>query len=405
MFKRWNMILIILTYSLVIFGTFLTRSGVLSSVHAFAQSAIGPLFFTFIGVTFIVSLGLLLHRWNSLRSEGQMNSVFSRESLFLINNLLFMGILLVCFWGVIYPLVRELFTGEKVTVSAPYYESAAGPLFAALLLLMGIAPLSAWSASTYRSLGRAVWKPALVSLAAPVIALILGVRNAWAIVAIWLVGFVIAVTIYDYAKAVISRTRRTGENIPMAFWRLGGKNRRRYGGYIIHLGIVLMAFGIIGIEMFQQQTQATLKIGQNLQLAGYTVTFDDLKEYMLSDAQLVGQAEMSVERNGRPLGTIQPRVDFFFDAQQTMTIPGIRSTLEDDLYVILVDWEAISTAGATFKVYHNPLVNWMWIGAGVLIIGMLVAAWPTREDETIAERTAIRSSNPRTTEEVLQAQL
>jgi len=135
------------------------------------------------------------------------------------------------------------------------------------------------------------------------------------------------------------------------------------------------------------------------------VTFDDLKEYMLSDAQLVGQAEMSVERNGRPLGTIQPRVDFFFDAQQTMTIPGIRSTLEDDLYVILVDWEAISTAGATFKVYHNPLVNWMWIGAGVLIIGMLVAAWPTREDETIAERTAIRSSNPRTTEEVLQAQL
>ncbi len=126
---------------------------------------------------------------------------------------------------------------------------------------------------------------------------------------------------------------------------------------------------------------------------------------MLSDAQLVGQAEMSVERNGRPLGTIQPRVDFFFDAQQTMTIPGIRSTLEDDLYVILVDWEAISTAGATFKVYHNPLVNWMWIGAGVLIIGMLVAAWPTREDETIAERTAIRSSNPRTTEEVLQAQL
>jgi len=191
----------------------------------------------------------------------------------------------------------------------------------------------------------------------------------------------------------------------MAFWRLGGKNRRRYGGYIIHLGIVLMAFGIIGIEMFQQQTQATLKIGQNLQLAGYTVTFDDLKEYMLSDAQLVGQAEMSVERNGRPLGTIQPRVDFFFDAQQTMTIPGIRSTLEDDLYVILVDWEAISTAGATFKVYHNPLVNWMWIGAGVLIIGMLVAAWPTREDETIAERTAIRSSNPRTTEEVLQAEL
>jgi cytochrome c-type biogenesis protein CcmF len=158
-----------------------------------------------------------------------MNSVFSRESLFLINNLLFMGILLVCFWGVIYPLVRELFTGEKVTVSAPYYESAAGPLFAALLLLMGIAPLSAWSASTYRSLGRAVWKPALVSLAAPVIALILGVRNAWAIVAIWLVGFVIAVTIYDYAKAVISVP---GEPVRIFPWHSGVWVGKTAGGTV-----------------------------------------------------------------------------------------------------------------------------------------------------------------------------
>ena len=153
MLKHWNMVLIILTYCLVIFGTFLTRSGVLSSVHAFAQSAIGPLFFGFIFITFIVSLGLLLWRWDSLKSEAHMTSMLSREALFLLNNLLFMGILVVCFWGVIFPLISELFTGQKVTVGPPFYERATAPLFAGLLLLMGIAPLSAWRHSTAKTLG------------------------------------------------------------------------------------------------------------------------------------------------------------------------------------------------------------------------------------------------------------
>src|SRR5689334_6668140 len=159
--KHWNMILIILTYSLVIFGTFLTRSGVLSSVHAFAQSAIGPLFFVFIGVTFATSIWLLIRRWPELSSETEMKSMLSREALFLLNNLLFMSILVVCFWGVIFPLVSELFTGQKVTVGPPYYERATAPLFSTLLLLAGVAPFSAWGRSTLETLGRAIWKSAL----------------------------------------------------------------------------------------------------------------------------------------------------------------------------------------------------------------------------------------------------
>ena len=158
MLKRWNMVLIILTYSLVIFGTFLTRSGVLSSVHAFAQSAIGPLFFGFIGLTFIVSMILLQQRWNELRSEAQMTSMLSREALFLLNNLLFMGILVVCFWGVIFPIISELVTGQKITVGPPFYERATAPLFAGLVLLMGVAPLSAWRHTTAKTLGRGMWK-------------------------------------------------------------------------------------------------------------------------------------------------------------------------------------------------------------------------------------------------------
>ena len=164
MLKHWNMVLIILTYSLVIFGTFLTRSGVLSSVHAFAQSAIGPLFFAFIGITFIISLTFMLRRWDEFKSESQLTSMLSREALFLLNNLLFMGILVVCFWGVIFPLISELATGQKVTVGPPFYERATAPLFAGLLLLMGIAPLAAWRHSTAKTLGKAMWKPAFFSL-------------------------------------------------------------------------------------------------------------------------------------------------------------------------------------------------------------------------------------------------
>src|SRR5574339_376162 len=169
MLKPWNLLLIILTYVLVIFGTFLTRSGVLSSVHSFAQSAIGPLFFAFIGFTLVTSVALIIYRWSSLRSETQMTSMLSREALFLLNNLLFMSILVVCFWGVIFPLISELFTGQKVTVGPPFYERATAPLFASLLFLMAIAPLSAWGHSTIQTLGRALWKSAIAASVVTVI--------------------------------------------------------------------------------------------------------------------------------------------------------------------------------------------------------------------------------------------
>jgi cytochrome c-type biogenesis protein CcmF len=390
LFKRWNMVLIILTYSLVIFGTFLTRSGVLSSVHAFAQSAIGPMFFAFIVISFVITLGLLLWRWNDLDSEGEMHSMLSREALFLVNNLLFMGILAVCFWGVIFPLISELFTGQKVTVGPPFYERATGPLFGGLLLLMGIAPLSAWGHSTVKTLGRALWKPALVSLVVLVITLLLGVRNWAALVGFWLVAFAASITLYDYIRAVLARSRRAGENLAVALWRLAGRNRRRYGGYIIHLGVVLMAMGIIGIELFQTETQGTIAPGESMTLAGYTVTYRSLAEFDTPDGRNVARAVIDVNRDGRKIGELYPRRDYYYAQQQPMTIPGVRSTWEDDLYVLLVDWQPISVNSATFKVYHNPLVNWVWFGGFVFILGTMVAAWPDRDPEPVRERSKVR---------------
>ena len=391
MLKHWNMVLIILTYDLVIFGTFLTRSGVLSSVHAFAQSAIGPLFFFFIGLTFIVSLSLLLYRWNDLKSESQLTSVFSREALFLLNNLLFIGILVVCFWGVIFPLISELVTGQKVTVGPPFYERATGPLFAGLLLLMGIAPLAAWRHSTAKTLGRAMWKPVIASLVVVVLVLVAGIRQPAALLAFWLCAFVISVTVYEFWRGALARHRKSDESLPLALWRLIGRNRRRYGGYVIHLGVVLMAIGIIGIEVFQTETQGTISQGESISIGQYELTYDSLANFDTEDGRNVARAVVTVYKNGEAVGELYPRRDFYYESQQPMTIPGVRSTWEDDFYVLLVDWQPVSTIGATFKIYHNPLVNWLWLGGLVFILGTLIAAWPDKDPDVSKVRANSKS--------------
>jgi len=388
MLKQWNMLLIILTYDLVIFGTFLTRSGVLSSVHAFAQSAIGPMFFTFIGLTFVVSVGLLLHRWVELRSKSPMTSMLSREALFLLNNLLFMGVLIVCFWGVIFPLISELFTGQKVTVGPPFYERATAPLFGALMALMALAPLSAWGHSTIKTLGRAVWKPGLVALLTPIGLLWGGVRNVVAIIGFTLVALVILVTLYELWRGTLARSRKLNENFFVSLWTLFGRNRRRYGGYIIHISMVLMAVGILGMEVFQTQTQGTIPQGGSLTLDNYKITFDSVAQFDTAGNRNVTRAVVSIYQDGKFVQQVYPRRDYFYDSQQPMTIPGLRSTMLDDLYIILVDWQSISSVGATFKVYHNPLVNWLWTGAGIFILGILVAAWPEKDPD------GLRASNP-----------
>jgi cytochrome c-type biogenesis protein CcmF len=345
------------------------------------------LFFVFIALTFSASLYLLLRHWDELKTDAHMSSMFSREALFLLNNLLFIGILVVCFWGVIYPLISELATGQKVTVGPPYYERATGPLFAGLLLLMGVAPLSAWGHASLKTMRRNIIAPFLFSLLGIVLPLISGIRNPWAILGFWLSALAAAIIFYEFFRGAKARSRRSGDNFLVELWRLAGRNRRRYGGYIIHLGVVLMAIGIIGIEIFQTETQGTIASGEALTLGDYNVRYESLADFNTDDGRNVARAVVSVEKNGQHIGQLYPRRDFYFEAQQPMTIPGVRSTWEDDLYVILVDWMPISSQGATFKVYNNPLVNWLWLGGFVFIIGTMVAAWPDKDPERSPKRT------------------
>jgi len=381
MLKKWNMVLIILTYALVIFGTFLTRSGVLSSVHAFAQSAIGPLFFGFIGITFTISMSLLFWRWDSLASETQMDSLLSREAAFLLNNLLFLGIAFATLWGTIYPLISELVTGQKITVGPPYYNRVNGPLLAILVLLMGIAPLIAWRKASFKSLGKLMWIPAALTIPTLILFYFLGAAHPVALGAYAITAFVGYTTLSEFARGMVARMR-LGENPLIALINLSARNRRRYGGYTIHLGVVVMAFGVIGSNLFQTETQATLAQGETLSIGGFTLRFDSVALFPTNDNREVTRATVTVfDSSGRLIAELHPRRDFFLDSGQPMTIPGVRSTFGEDFYVILVDWQPIGSTGATFKVYVNPLINLVWTGGLIFILGTLVATWPDADEE------------------------
>jgi cytochrome c-type biogenesis protein CcmF len=297
-----------------------------------------------------------------------------------------MSILVVCFWGVIFPLLSELVTGQKVTVGPPFYERATAPLWLGLLILMGIAPLSVYGRGSWKRIGADMWKPLLASIVIPAFLAWQGMDNPFALIGYWMAAFVGFVTLYEFWRGAWARHRTFSESLPTALWRLAGRSRRRYGGYIIHLGVVLMAFGIIGIELFQSETQATLAQGEQITLNRYVMTFDALSQFDTADGRNVARAAVSVYKDGQLVDEIYPRKDFYYASQQPMTIPGVRSSLQDDFYVLLVGWEPIGQGGATFKVYHNPLVNFVWLGGLVFILGTLVAAWPDHSRKPVSVR-------------------
>ncbi len=369
LFKRWNMILILLTFSMVMYGTFLTRSGVFSSVHAFAQSAIGPAFFVFIGLMLMISMALVFLRWGLLTSEGGLYSVFSRESLFLFNTVIFFGLFCVVFLGVNFPLLSELFTGQKMTVGPVWYEQTTGPLFAVLLFLMAIAPLSSWGYSTWKTMLNAIRVPFFFSLLITGYIYFIGFRYWAAILGYWLVSLCLLILFFDFITAYYSRQKYHQESVGRSLWHLVRVNRRRYGGILIHISVALMSIGILGIELNQTETQANLTIGESINLGTYSVQLRSITEFDLEDGRNIARAEMRVSENKKTIAMLYPRRDYYYTSQQAITIPGIYSSLNDDLYVVLVDWEPINSNQATFRVYRNLFINWLWIGGIGLLLG------------------------------------
>ncbi len=382
MMKKWNMALIILTYSLSLFGTFITRTGVISSVHAFSKTALGPAFFAFIGITFIGSITILYLRWDTLKSEHTLESFLSREAAFVLQNMLFLAVTFAVFWGTVFPLISELVTDTKITVGPPYFQRVTGPLFFVLVLLMGVTPLLAWRKQAARSLGKVIWIPFVTSL------LLAGIwgwshrMHPGSIFALWLITFALSTILAEFWKGIQARHATRGENVFTAFVNLIRRNHRRYGGYIIHIGVVLIAMGVIGDAYFKQETQGTISRGQVLNIGGYQLQFNELRGYPGSDGRDVVEAVTSLSRNGQPIRELNPRRDYFTVQEQNVSVPGVYSTPGMDFYVLLVGWDNQGTS-ATFKIYVNSLINWVWVGGIIMILGTIIATWnPTAQRES-----------------------
>jgi cytochrome c-type biogenesis protein CcmF len=391
--KTWNMFLIILTFAQVILGTFITRTGVISSVHSFARSSIGVPFLAFTGIMLVGSVGLLLARWDDLKSENKLDSLLSREAAFIAQNGLFLIINLAVAIGTYFPIFSELFTNNKITVGAPYYQSVVGPLLVPLLLLMGVAPLISWHAASAKALGKsALYIPAPVTLVALIVLFATGLHNPFALLGLGLVIYAGVIIVIEYARGVRARHTATGESWPLALWNLVGRNRRRYGGYLVHAGIVLMGVGIIGTHIYQQETQQALGVGQSLKIGSYQITFRQLELVPSgqNDKQIIS-ARVDVTKGGRPLGTMRPYQEVYQNGER-MTPPALWSTMQEDLYVLLGGYESDGSL-ATFKVFINPLVNWLWLGGLVLILGSLVAAWPDKAQERRVVRVSHRAQS------------
>ena len=378
MFKMWNMFLVVITFLLVILGTFVVRSGVISSVHSFAQSAIGPFFFGFMAFMFIFSIVWIAIRHESLRTENHLVSYLSREAAFLYNNFLIIAILAVVFLFTYYPIISELFTGEKGFVGPPVYERALAPLFAALVLLMGVAPLTMWYRTSLQRLGRAILWPAVASSVFVVVLFVLGVRLWPALLGFWLVSFSVVLTLWEFIKGTRARMGK-GENVWTAFTTLMGRNRRRYGGYWIHMGVLIMAFGIVTDGLYQTETQIRLTAGESVQVGDFQMVFNSVSRAPGADDLLITKADVDLYKNGQFLRKLTPQIEFYQRSGQPMTIPSARSTITEDFYVILVNWEPTTADAATFRIFLNPLINWVWAGGVIFIIGTLIAAWPERE--------------------------
>jgi cytochrome c-type biogenesis protein CcmF len=376
MLKVWNMILIILTYALSLFGTFITRTGVIGSVHAFAKSALGPAFFLFIGLTFLGSMALLFRRLPDLRTEHELEGVVSRETAFLLQNLLFLAITFAVFWGTVFPMISELFTGTKITVGPPYFKQVTGPLFFALLVLMGLTPLLAWRRHGLRAFARIV---------APLLAASLVLTAGWAYLhrlhpaawaGLWLVSFAAVSVVAEFGKGMRARMEARHETPVVALMRLVGRQRQRYGGYIVHLGVLMIALAFVGDTYFKQETQGTLGVGEELAVGGFRLVFEDLRGYAGTDGRDIVEARTSLYRGERFLATLRPRRDFFVVQEQPVTVPGVYTTAAEDVYVLLVGWEDVGLQATTFKVYLNPFINWAWVGGVIIVLGVLLSAWP-----------------------------
>jgi cytochrome c-type biogenesis protein CcmF len=379
MLKVWNMVLVALAFELSVFGTFLTRSGVVNSIHSFAQSSIGGWFLAFVVISSLFSLGLILYRLPLLKARTKLESALSREAAFLYNNLLLVALSLTILWGVLFPILTQLVKGESRTIGRPYYDFFLRSFGLPLLLLMGIGPLIAWRRTSVRALARAVAWPLGGAVVAGLALVAVGAGSSTpGLIAYTFSAFVLG----TIAVELIRGTRAAG-----SLFLLVSRNRRRYGGYIVHASVVLLAIGVAGSSAYGSTTERKLVVGQSMHVPGYTLTLRGLTVRNTSNATET-RAVLGV--NGRWRGTISSGANQYRNPPEPSNEVGIKTNWlrGEDLYVIANGFNRKQHA-VYVKVLVKPLVNLIWIAGIVFLLGSVVAIWPdAREQRRLVTRLA-----------------
>ena len=396
MLKKWNLALILGAFVLSIFGTFITRSGVIASVHSFTQSNVGYFFLGFLVLITVASATLYVTRLPLLEAEARLESTVSREASFLFNNLLFIGLAFSVLWGTLFPILSEAIRGTKITVGPPFFNQVNIPLGLALLLLTGIGPLIAWRRASVPNLQRQFAVPATTGVFVLLILLVAGMRDTGALLTFGIGGFVLATVVQEFARGTSARHRQYNESLPLALVNLLSRNRRRYGGYIVHVAMVLL-FGAFAGMAFKKETQATLRPGETATLTGpdghvYAFTHLGISQYNALNRQVTA-ALVDIRRDGKPIGRLRTEKRQHVDAIgrptfEPSTEVGIMSGLRVDLYVVLAGL-VNGTEQAVFRFTINPLVWWVWFGGFVLVLGGLIVLWPG------GAPVAVKSRGPR----------
>jgi cytochrome c-type biogenesis protein CcmF len=379
MYRAWNVLLAVVTYALTVFATFVTRSGLIRSVHAFASSPIGWYYLGYIGLLLALTIGLVLARREELKGEGELGDLLSREFVFLVTNLLFLGSAAAVLLGTLWPTFTESVRGIASSLGPENYNRFMGPLGLLLVLLIGICPIIEWRKISAERLLRNLWIQIVVAVVTALLLFLLGVRELWAVVSFAVTAFVAATIVIQMGQGIVARMRSAGENVFAATARVISNNRRRYGGQLIHLSILLIVVGITASQAYQSEVQVALATGESIDVEGYTLVYQDYvyQEVEENGNKVRNQASVDVYQGDRKLTTVRPERNLYSNVQGAVTEVALRSNLKQDLYVVLASLE--SDGLAAFQVLITPMVIWLWIGGLVLLAGTLVAAWPPRK--------------------------
>ena len=387
--KLWTLSLSLGSFLLTILGTFMTRSGVFNSVHSFTQSEIGPTFLVFLGVVLVVSIVLIAVRGPLLVPEGALGGVASRETAILVNNLLFAALTFTVLLGTVFPLVREAFSGVRISVGAPYFNRMALPLGVAILFLMGVGPSLPWGRASPETLQRQFLIPAAVGVAVVVVCVLAGLRGALALLTFGFAGFVAVVTLREMVLPIRVRMREQRESLLQATWRSATRSRRRFGGYVVHAGVVMVFVAIAASQSYVVHTTATLTPGQRFQLGSYTVQLSGLRNGVDPHRRWTA-AEVDVTDGKGRHTLLAPRMNFYERSTDPIGSPAVRSAPFEDLYLTLLAFDA-ATPSASFNAWIFPMVSWIWWSLPLFVFGALFAAWPERRRARAeaAERLAV----------------